>query len=540
MLKHLIFSLASFCFLTVNCIQLEAQKSTSIENILSVQLNNIGAIRNGNDVAGYYLFYELDKIDKDRRSYMLQILDENLEQVSQKKIRQSVHVNLVDAAFNDTLIMFKFHDPEEKKYSLKAYDLLGQKARGGSRTLDKKKYYPALQGAKGEQHEGALYAVPGKGFVQYASVKNKKWGYIIDFIGPTREKSWKHKSSKTDSSIKMAHHITGNDQYLVSNITVASNMFGRDIRSNVLVLDVNTGKKVFETPFGEHPPTRIINGTINEDNQTITIFGLFYKDGGSGKAPAKAKSRGLFIYTLDMKGEIIDKKLLSWEEEFSKFLPINKKGKLKGSQYIEFHKFVKSNDGKTLIIGEKFGKEADAAGVATNLIGGLLSSSTGGMASAQGNMAKFVVEDLVILTLDANQNLESVEVIEKNKSEISLPGELMSPQLMAYYARKYNGFDYAFTQTNEDNSMVSFTYLDYQDRRGDKDEFTLGTINYADGELSTDAIELSEDSKYVKVLPAVPGYVAIAEIISVKKPKKKGRRKKYTNTLNFRLEKINY
>ncbi len=524
------------CLLSLDSLQAQ---SKSIEDILAVRLHDIGAIKNGNTLTGYYLFYEIDQIDKKRRSYSLQILDENLEQVAKKKISQAADIELVEAAFNDTLIMFKFHDPLEKRYLFKSYDLLGQKAKGGSRKFDKSKYYPPIDmyGGNGEGHIGSLYAVPGQGFVQYASVKNKKWGYIIDFLGPTRERSWKYRSKKDEQTLLFANHISANEDYLLTNISEAKNGFGKGIHSNVLLLDVNTGKKVFQTSLGSERPTQIINGFIDEDNNTVTVFGLYFKEGI--KSSIKAKSRGIFSATLDMKGKIIDQSFISWEEDFAEFLPVNKKGKLKGSEYIAFHDFIKSSDGKTLIVGEKYGKKADAGGIAANLIGGALFGASGGFATAQGRMTKFVVDDLVIMKLDTDKKLESVDIIEKTPTDLGLPGGAMSPQVLAYFARLYGGFDYSFTQQNDDQSIISFVYLDEVKKKKEANTFNLASVNYLDGEFNTDQLELSGKSSFVKVLPAVPGYIAVFEIEQIEK-KEKGKRKKTYNTLNYRLEKINY
>lgn len=535
--KHLIIlTLASLlCLFSLD--SLKAQ-SNSIEDILSIRLHDIGAIKNGNTLNGYYLFYEIDQIDKKKRSYNLEILDENLEQVAKKKINQNVGIELVEAAFNDTLVMFKFHDPTEKRYIFKAYDLMGQKAKGGSRKFEKDKYFPPIDmyGGKGEGHIGSLYAVPGQGFVQYASKKNKKWGYIIDFMGPTREASWKYRSKKNEENLLFASHIFANKNYLLTNISEAKNGFGKGIHSNVLLLDVKTGEKIFQTSLGTERPTQIVNGFIDEINNTVTVFGLYYKEGI--KSSVKAKSRGIFSATLDMKGEFLDQSFISWEEDFAEFLPVNKKGKLKGSEYIAFHDFIKASDGKTLIIGEKYGKKADAGGIAMNILGGVLTNATGGYASAWGRLTEFVVDDLVIMKLDADKKLESVELIEKTPTDLGLPDGPMSPQLLAYLARLNNGFDYSFTQQNEDQSLISFVYLDETDNKKDN-AVKLGSINYLDGEFTTDQLELSGKSSLVRVLPAVPGYIAVFEIEPIKK-KTKGKRKKSYNKLNYRLEKINY
>ncbi|MEM1319007.1 MAG: DUF6770 family protein, partial [Bacteroidota bacterium] len=503
-------------------------------------------IMNGNNISGYYLFYEVDKIDKEMRTYMLQILDENLEEVSRKRMRNSKNVYLADAAFNDSLIMLKFHDFKEKKYTFKAYDLNGERAKGGSRKLDKKTYAPPLflQGKKGDSHDGALFAVPRKGFVQYAAVKNKKWGYIIDFLGGSREKSWKYRSDKNADIIHFTNHITANEEMILVNVSKAKNGFGKNVNSALLALDVATGDKIFEVDFEPEKPIQIVNGFIDEIQEEIIIFGMFYKEGAK---TFKAKSQGLFAYSLDFKGNVKSQRYISWEEDVSQFIKMNKNGKMKNSEYLAFHNIVRTADGKILVVGEQYSKKVDggkiAGGILSGLAAGALAGATGGNVGTSGagptTFSKFVIDDLMVFTLDAQLNLESVETIEKGQTEMELPGAFMSPQVLAYFAYAYNAFDYAFTQHNEDESIITFGYLDYERVKGEKNGYALGSVSYIDGELSTDKIPLNRDAAALRILPAIPGYVAIFEVIAEKK-KGKGLKKKWVRTLNMRLEKINY
>ena len=39
-------------------------QSAAIDNVISVNVRNIGVIKNNNEIRRYYLFYELDKIDR--------------------------------------------------------------------------------------------------------------------------------------------------------------------------------------------------------------------------------------------------------------------------------------------------------------------------------------------------------------------------------------------------------------------------------------------------------------------------------------------
>ena len=515
--KTRLFKVTTFLLLMLFTYSLSAQ-SKVFDDIRSVKLRDMGTIMNGNDVSGYFVFYEVDKVDRKNRKFLLQILDENLETVAKKTIVKSKHVELADAAFNNQHIMLKFFDPKEKTYSFKSYDLKGEKGRSAVRELKKKEYNKPLfmRGEGVISHGNAFFAVPDQGFVQFASVKNKKWGYIIDFIGVDAKSSWKYKSKKDADILQFANYLTANEDMIISNITLAENGFGKGGESAVLAVDVKTGKKIFQKNFGGKKPTQIINGFIDEDREELFIFGLYYDEGA--KVSAKAKSRGLFAYTLGYDGKIKTKKYLSWEKDVSKHLKMNKKGKMDGGTYINFHDIIKTADGKILAVGEQYSKNLDGLGVAANILGG------GG-----APVTKLVIKDMMVFQLNAELDLEDVKVFEKSPSDVRLNIEFVSPQVMAYIAEAYGYFDYSFTQTNEDNSLATFGYVNWEKRKGEKNGFTYGAVSYTDAGYKEDDIRLKREKKVgVRVLPAIPGYVTLVEFDAKEK------------TINFRMEKINY
>jgi hypothetical protein len=108
------------------------------------------------------------------------------------------------------------------------------------------------------------------------------------------------------------------------------------------------------------------------------------------------------------------------------------------------------------------------------------------------------------------------------------PGfEWMNPQVLSFVMLYMGSFDYAFTQQNKDNSLFSIAYLDYEDRKGEKDGWNFGTLNYLDNEWVSDKIKMTSSSRDFDVLPGKPGYVMVFEYF--RKQKK----------IDMRLEKLN-
>ncbi len=513
--KIILFTISLFLFAGGITAQ---NKTKSLEGINSILLKNMGAIKDNEEVVGYYFFYEVDKIDRKTRAYRLKIVDNNLEEISSKKIKSGKYTSLIDARFNGKHIMLKFYEGKEKKYSFKTYAMDGKMGKGASRKLGKKTYNPPLymQSKRGENHSDALFPIPGKGFVNYASIKNKKRGYIIDFIG--QDNQWKYKSSKTSKLLEFTQFIAADENILLSNLIKFKNGWGKDGTNSILAIDINTGEKVFEKVLHETKPVSILNGFIDQKNDEIVIFGIYYKE----KAKVhKAKSLGIYIGSFDLKGNKKQDKFLSWEKGAKNFLQIDKKGKMKRGRYLAFHDIVRASDGKIIVLGEQFRKQVDGGAILAGALGAR--SRTGGL-----NMSKLMIENFVVFQLNSALEVENLKVFEKEKSSAKTFGMgWESPQLMAYLAKAQGAFDYAFTQKNEDRSAISFGYIDWEKRKGEKDGYTFGAINYVDGEFTKDKLPLSGKATSIRILPGPIGYVLVAEYY--KKDKK----------MDLRLEKIN-
>ena len=79
MRMFIIRCLLALCFVSPYILQ--AQSKLSIANVYSAKLKNSGPIIANNEVKGYFLFYQSDKIDRKTNEYTLQILDENINKV---------------------------------------------------------------------------------------------------------------------------------------------------------------------------------------------------------------------------------------------------------------------------------------------------------------------------------------------------------------------------------------------------------------------------------------------------------------------------
>lgn len=486
-----------------------AQKKT-FEGVLEMTIKNSGTILKDNQVKGYYFFYKTDKVDRKTNSYLLQILDENLNEVKKYVMEDSKYLNLLEASYNDVSLAFQFTDLKKKVLLTRIFDTKGNLVTKKSRDLTK--YELILYSASLSVGGSLLHAVPNKGFVIYNTdaEKIKNLSFNIQFIPEKGKKSWTYKPKTLSKGMLQAGFADATEDLLISIVTKRPSV--RDVTMNfsLLGIDVNTGKALFDKKIEDSKyEVQPFNAYIDKDG-SISVFGLYFN---KGDKVVKAKSLGLFSYKLDNKGNILVKNYTSWSKDVSKFVDVDSRGKIKDVGYIYFHNMIKNKDGKIFAIGEQYRKAL----------------SIGGKLNGQGS-AKIVTEDLAIFEFDASFKLNAVKFFDKTKTNVQMPEGtgLASPQMLAQLTKSYGGFDYAYTQEYTDGTKFTATYIDLKKEKGKNKEWIFGAVTYTNGKYTTDEISLETDASFIRTSQAKPGYVLILEYF------KKDKR------MELRLEKINF
>ncbi|MBD0256492.1 MAG: hypothetical protein ICV83_12305 [Cytophagales bacterium] len=515
-----LFFLVLLSMLTAHCgFQAQAQQKT-LDNVLTIQLRNMGPIYNKNQVTGYYMFYKVDKINGKMNSYLLRIFDQNLNVVSESRLEESKYLSLLEASYNDESLMFKFYDANQKKLSFYNYDSKSQLIAKFERKVESRyeiaTYY--TQAEKEESDGNSLFAVPGKGFVDYGMKKGDKLGYSITFYPHAKEqKGWTYESPDKSKEVENAGFFGVSKDVLISAVVKRKSLMTQNFETYLLLINVNTGQKLFEKKIEDSQyELSFINAFVDDQTGNVALLGQYYKQNDN---VVKDKSLGLCSYLLDREGNVITKNFASWATDVRKFLPVNAQGKIEDVGYLYFHKIVKTANGKIFAVGEQYRKVASAAGIATRML-----------ISNQAGVTKMVTEDLVLMEFTPQFKLENVKIFDKSKTNIELGAQydFAGPQVMALVLKTLGGFDYSFTQVNEDNTTFSVGYVDYEKKKGEKNQLIFGAITYADQQYATDKISLETEASSLRVMPAKPGYVLITEYF--RKDKK----------LDMRLEKINY
>jgi hypothetical protein len=496
------------------------QNKMTINNVLAANSRNMGPIIENEQVKGYYMFFQSDKIDKNTNEYTLRMLDENCNLLKDAKFTDSKKVYLLESSFNREAIMFLFYNDDDNSLTYRLFGLDGKQTLTYSKTLDKKSesYFKEAYGlnTKDESENKSVYDIPAKGFITVTPLReDKKYTYDISYYSSAKRKTWNFNPVET-GKFQAASYLGANDSVAVFEVLSKEGMMSKEVESTLLGISLETGKKVFEkrTQDGKYKLYPMNISALRENKNEFLLIGPYYE--GTDKIN-NDKTEGLGVWQMNNQGKLVTSKYISWSRDLVKFAKVDQKGKLADVGYIYFHKFLQTENGKFFAIGEGYKKVADGVGIALSILS----------RSAQG-VTKMQVTDLVMLQLSDKFELENARIIDKKTSSYSLGAgyDFASPHALANALKMYGYFDYTFTQRTAEKASFVTGYTDYEKSKEYKG-MNFHAISYHDGSFSEDKIPLKSEASSSQVFPAKTGFVLLWEYFKKKK------------IMEVRLEKIN-
>jgi hypothetical protein len=494
----------------------------SIENIRKVRFSQSGAIQENQQLVGYYSFYQYDKVDSKTNAYHLDIFDTNLNEVTSVKMKKPRTTYLLEMVYNGETFALLFMDTKAKEVRMEAYDRTGKKA--GQKVLADQIKFELMrmqQAGEGGEVNQSIYPMGNTGFVKQLMVKKKKYSYELHGLGSDMSKKWTY-SPKESGMIDVCNIVWASDKYILCTTYQQKNAFDKPDHAFALLIDAETGKKVFEKKMTESGHNlNILNAYVDADKGHIMALGEYY---ASKDNVITSKSQGLYAMEMSLDGEVGRISKFDWLKDIQPHMPLGKKGDPEDIGWLFFHRVLKTEDGSHYLVGEQFKKAISGLGVASQVL-----SRGGGSSSA----FSLKIDNMVLIKLSPDLAMESMQVIEKTRSEVTLPrgAAYWSPMLIAHYVRSIDGFDYAYTVTDKEKNRFFSTYVDFDRSKGDdgkKIGTYVGTIVHDNGNISVDKMPLSSKGTQFKIWPAKPGFIAVSEYF--KKEKK----------ITFRLEKVNF
>jgi hypothetical protein len=506
-----------FLLLLVATHTIFAQSKLSLDNVVSVQLRNAGPIIANEEIKGYFLFYQSDKIDRMTNEYTLQIMDENVNKIRDIKFTDAKNIYLLESSFNGSEIMFLFFSKDERLIQYRVYGIDGKEKASYRRILDMRAmfYFEQSVAASSEDNQNSsLFGVNNKGFLSVVNIAvDDNLTFEVNYYGGSQKYQWTYKADESRRAAS-GQYLGSTDSVAVFEVTRRKYNNRLDMESWLVGVYLHNGKEAFEfeTDTYEYTLLPMNIQTVRNSSQFLLMGPYYDKEDRLGRD----QSKGLAVWILNNQGRVLKQKYNSWEKDISKFLKTDSKGRVQDLGYVYFHQIIQTQDGKIFGIGEGYKRTASALGIASKVLPLGVSAS------------KMKITDMVLLQFDNTFTITDAKIFEKNTNNIELPTAMQyfGAAMVAQYIKAIGSFDYSFLQTDRQHSMFTVGYTDYVKSKEYKG-LTFNTISYYNNTLTTDRIELKSNSSKMKIMPAKTGSLMIMEYF------KKSRR------LDMRLEKVN-
>ena len=485
-----------------------------INGVNTFSLRNSGAILDKNhDVDGYYFYYVVDKLKKGDNEFAIQILDKNLVEVAKKSYVDNKNTFLMKSGFNNQAMMFAMANFKEKRVELLIFDKQANQKETVTIPLEKKEMqYLQLMQSSGDFN--VLFPVDNKGFLFNKFEDNKKIGYSLKYYPTDGGKAWEYNSPEDTKELLFINPIEVNEKVIVALESARNSMLSRKMTLRTKVLDVNTGKLLFEREFSKAAKPRMITNAFLDKDNNVVLMGEYFKEGDN---IFDDKSLGLFSEIIDMSGKTVKESFTSWDVDVAKLVKTTKSF-VDEKGYVFFHNIVKTNTNEYYAIGEYYKKTVSAMGIGM----ALLSRGNSGASTTQ-----ISITNAVVFKFNSDFKLTAIKEFDKSISRAPSLSDFGSPQLNAHALKAFGAFDYEYTQVDRANDRFYSCFLDYEKIKGAKNRNAFKTIIYDDGKLSEDKIYLQDGDKDFRVYPAKLGSVLLLEY------------NKKEKEINLHLEKIN-
>ena len=527
-MRSLNFYMIMFSLLFIS-IENNAQVFTK-SGVLKMSLKNSGTIINGNQVNGYYFFYNQEKKSAKLNNYLLTVVDENLREVNSITITRSNTIQLIEGAYNGAAFCFLFYDLKSRSTELLSFDgTLKQTASVIKKISSKLLISAYTQIAQGkEATQNYLLPIDNKGFLCYSLKEGKKFHYEIEYYDNSLKRVWVDRAPDT-AKIETATEAFQDKEYVGSLIMKKENQASSNLEYHHMVHQIESGKKLFSVPVKTDQYTVAISNVHYDSlSRNFVVFGEYY---GKSDRELKDQSLGFITVVYDMEGKMINQKANSWANEISKAAPFTEKGKFEGlNANVLFHQTIRTADGQIFIVGEQYKKAISGAGVALKVLSIAAAAATGYYRSSTSAI-QLNIYNMIVFQFNPDYTINKVHLFEKSKNVVMLPEGwgTISPKLLSFYAKSIGGFDYSFSQLSADKTTFIVNYINFDRSPNAKSKNILGSIVYTPEKTFTvDKLELNRKSTEYFVSKAKNGYILITEYFRKEK------------RFESRLEKINY
>lgn len=491
-------------------------------DVLAMKAQNSGALMQGDQVKGYYFFYDQEKKNQNINRFLLVLTDENLVEINSIPIIRPNSFRLLNGTFNGDSFAFVGYDENTKTGEFLTFN------RDLKQTASVLKVVEGLHELAGEtSYNNNKYLIPvnNLGFLRYGDKQGSSKQFEIGFYNNEMKRIWTDPSPEM-KRVEFTIEAFQDSSYI--GTIIGKRRGSKNVDYDLLVQETLTGKHLFRTALETPNYTLAVSNVyFDKANFQFIVFGEYY---GLDDREMKDQSFGFATLIYNASGKLISEKLNSWTKEISNATPLNEQGKFEGSNArVFFHTALRTNDGQIFLIGEQYKKVASETGIAANALSFIGAALTGiyvsGAATSQIN-----VYNLVIFQFNPDFTINKVHIFEKAKTAVLLPpgSTYSSAKVLSDYIKRVGGFDYAFSQQSVDGATFIVHYTNRIMSAGTP-KYVLGSIIYTpEKNFAKDEILLTRKSSEYHIFKAKEGYIVLSEYFRKEK------------RLESRLEKINY
>jgi len=436
-----------------------------------------------NVMRGHAYVYLLDKISKDSNSFVIQVFDEYLHDLGEKKFIIDSKFSFHAAVFNGVNIVTKF----VKAHEAVRYIVFDQKATIAlDTTLEIKLQKVDKTPSDRSFRATPIFAVNNQGILDYLStVSEGKNSTTVIYLG-NDNKIWQNTySALHPSNVQL---LMADKRFVVNtvyNYEPTKNF--NDVQTSVQILSAQ-GTKLAEVSMFKNDSISIYPISADIQKNGIEVISQF-----TTRAHEFSRIKyGTCIHVIDFSGTIVSQRFNEFTSTLAKDSVV-KKYKLMTFSYLYMHKAIKLKNGNWLVAAEQLlrTKLRIRFGINHSVI--------------------FNKKSICLIEVDEHADVVKIHVEPNKEDGVKVPKKYYRrPQGGAMVANAKQGLDinYFVKDDKKDEENISFVFTDYNYHTK---KLSLGNLLYKNGVIKTDRVVIPKFKTYTRVgiFPARYGHVIL-------------------------------
>lgn len=424
-----------------------------------------------NEIKGYAYVYKQDRVSKDSNCFIMEVYDELLRDVGEKKIVMPTGFVFHSAVFNGANFVCKFVKDNEAI----EYRVFDQQA---TQVFDTTLYVKVKK--VNEETEWNFNPVPirvinNQGMIDYVFVNDHGNTVPMIIFLSNDFNIWQYSYPHRSNPFSV-QQIGADERFIINAIYEYSGKKNTPvIKTSVQVLSAG-GVLISEMPLNNNDSVTILPIKADIEKGSIKLVSEYTKR----YARYSRVKFGICLHDLSPNGQVISS-VFNEITQTMKADSVMKKNKLLVNSYLFMHKAVRLKNGNWLIAAEQFQK--------THLKIDLIRKPT----------VKYNKYAICLMEVDADAHVVQMHV-EANKGDAVMlrHRHYRNPEMgsMIMYARNHLDFSYFLQDNKKNTDRISFIFTDYF---AESARTFVGNILYDDGKFTVDKFRIAKFSDYTRI-----------------------------------------